>query len=155
MTREEAINVVKNNWPNSSYTRLREVLETLIPELAESEDERNKKQIIDILLHGDTTAYDHEALAAWLEKQGEQKPAWSEDDEQMREDAIEAIKHLISTNESWSYLEDSLDWLKSLRPQPHWKPSEEQMKALKYALGEGGHYSKSALESLYSDLQKL
>lgn len=49
------------------------------PELRESEDERNRRQIIDILLHGDTTAYDHEALAAWVEKQKEQKLAEKQD----------------------------------------------------------------------------
>lgn len=37
-------------------------------------------------------------------------------------------------------------WLKSLRP--HWKPSEEQMKALKECGG-----CKRAIESLYNDFQ--
>lgn len=39
--------------------------------------------------------------------------------------------------------------------EEHWKPSEEQMEALKYALGEGGSYDREALESLYNNLRKL
>jgi len=46
MERKEAIEVVKKNWPDSSFTRLREALETLIPELQESEDERIRKEMI-------------------------------------------------------------------------------------------------------------
>lgn len=36
-----------------------------------------------------------------------------------------------------------------------WKPSEYQMKALKYALGKGGAFNKEALEGLYGQLKKL
>ena len=39
MDRKEAIEVIKKYWPDSSFTRLRNALETLIPELKESEDE--------------------------------------------------------------------------------------------------------------------
>lgn len=42
------------------------------------------------------------------------------------------------------------DWLKSLRPQNHWKPSDEQMMALLYHCSNG-----SVLTSLYNDLNKL
>lgn len=45
MTREEAIEVVKKNWPDSRYTSLKEALETLIPEFHESEDEKVRKFI--------------------------------------------------------------------------------------------------------------
>lgn len=51
------------------------------------------------------------------------------------------------------------DFLKSLRPQPHWRPSEEQMKIFNEAIE---HYSKywdsediKILCSLYDDLKKL
>ena len=46
-------------------------------------------------------------------------------------------------------------WLKSLRPQPHWKPSEEQMEALEYALGKGGKYGRDALRELYDKLKLM
>ena len=38
---------------------------------------------------------------------------------------------------------------------PHWKPSEEQMEALKFALGEGGKYDKEALLDLRNQLEKM
>ena len=46
--------------------------------------------------------------------------------------------------------EQDIDWLKSLRPQNHWKPSDEQMMALLYHCSNG-----SVLSSLYNDLNKL
>ena len=45
---------------------------------------------------------------------------------------------------------DALAWLKSLRPQNRWKPSDEQMMALLYHCSNG-----SVLTSLYNDLNKL
>lgn len=49
MNRQEAIEVVKKNWPDNKYTLLREALETLIPELTESKDERIRKYLIEEL----------------------------------------------------------------------------------------------------------
>lgn len=52
-----------------------------------------------------------------------------------------------------------IDWLKSLRPQPHWKPSEEQMEMLEDAIAYYGDSwlsrKQKILESLYEDLKKL
>lgn len=50
-----------------------------------------------------------------LEKVGEQKSTWSEEYDEMMKDIIDTIQFLLNTNESWSYLEDHLDWLKSLK----------------------------------------
>lgn len=100
----------------------------------------------------------------------EQKPAeWSEEDDKMLQ---RIIRHTESEYQDWcndkygnseivsdgkrSCLE-RLDWLenrlKSLRPQSHWKPSEEQMDALKrYS---PVHHPDVHLVSLYDDLKKL
>ena len=95
MTREEAINVVKNNWPDSSYTRLREALETLIPELKESEDERIRKALIEAIeqnytLTGDINYVHTKDILAWLKKQDAQtiKEALRTEYEKGRADAI-------------------------------------------------------------------
>ena len=88
---------------------------------------------------------------------------WSEEDEEIFNNIIEKAKggHWIEVNE--------IIWLitrfKSLRPvskeslQPHWKPSEEQMKALDKAIpvcmGVVGRDEVAPLESLYNDLKKL
>ena len=48
-------------------------------------------------------------------------------------------------------------WLKSLRPQPHWKPNEEQMMELSYAskVMWESESRRKALKSLYEELLKL
>lgn len=77
MERKEAIEIIKKNYPDSSFTMLREALETLIPELKESEDERMWKlikkyahyNISDTALEADHIT--REQLETWLEKQGE------------------------------------------------------------------------------------
>lgn len=76
MERNEAIEVVKKNWPDNTFTQLREALETLIPELAESEDERMVVKIARTLsftaAHNLITDYDELiAMQKWLEKQKE------------------------------------------------------------------------------------
>ena len=77
MDREEAIEVIQKNWPYGRH-RLSEALQTLIPELQESEDERirkwirkelESKYVIDNIVNNE---YADKALA-WLEKQGEPK----------------------------------------------------------------------------------
>lgn len=66
MTREEAINEIRS-WAIPSE-KGREVLETLIPELAESEDERIRKKCITIISKW-TTKEDRDECIAYLEKQ--------------------------------------------------------------------------------------
>lgn len=62
-----------------------------------------------------------------LEKQGEQKPAWSKEDEKMYTATILALAGFMCN-------EDKIDWLKSLKDrvqaQKQWKPSEEMLEAL-------------------------
>lgn len=97
---------------------------------------------------------------AYLEKQKEQKPVeWSEEDEKMRN----ALWNLLHLHYSQDYAPTLVgieagkfrNWLKSLRP--HWKPSEEQMEALKTAI----HIfpvdakNRKELESLKAQLKKL
>lgn len=78
MDRNEAIKVVKSHYP-ANKQMLNEALEFLIPELAESEDERIRKELIKHLKEG-AEGYipagnndDYQRWLAWLEKQGEQK----------------------------------------------------------------------------------
>ena len=80
---------------------------------------------------------------------------WSEEDE----NKIESIKGLITTGRFADTNTIRTIWklLDSLRPQPHWKPSEEQMEFLKRTV-DGYDITcrgQVALESLYNDLKKL
>lgn len=134
----------------------------------ESEDERIRKILIHIVkgacdkygikYKGDEIT--EEKLLAYLEKQKEQKPAeWSEEDKTH-------LCWIIECFDSWKYqvpefadqYQSAIDWLKSTRPQPHWKPSEEQMEALMLAI-EGKWdaikptgYMSRRLEDLYEGL---
>ena len=63
-----------------------------------------------------------------LKDRAQPRPAeWSEEDERLRRKLIELIYAVSYCDER----ENLSNWLKSLRPQSHWKPSEEQMEALK------------------------
>ena len=83
MTREEALQAIKAKMDYyESDKRLRGALETLIPELAESEDERIREELVAFFKEMRDTwheIYWHdlqvEGILAWLKKQKEQKPA--------------------------------------------------------------------------------
>lgn len=65
-----------------------------------------------------------------------QKPSeWSEEDERMRLETIKAFQlaYPYATEEE-NPRKRNIDWLKSLKPQPRWKPSEEEIKLLKLYL---------------------
>ena len=100
------------------------VLEEIFPELAESEDEKIRKAIRGWIYTRPSQFFDggfsKEEMLAWLEKQGEQilansvktckdeqKPAWSEEDEEEFQIAIDTLV------KAGQY--SSADWLKSLK----------------------------------------
>lgn len=56
-----------------------------------------------------------------------QPAEWSEEDKKWFKE-IELMA--LNFSNSADYREKFFNWLKSLRPQPHWKPTEEQMNAL-------------------------
>ena len=105
-------------------------------------------------------------ISEWFRKAyyDEIKPTeWSEEDEKMLNTTIGTLK---MEQECWkktgtclnSDIQKCIDWLKSLRPQPHWKPSEEQMEALNEASAIWMNVrmdNSKLLESLYNDLKKL
>ena len=145
------------------------------PELEESEDEKIRKALMQNLQERFGTkgnmgkGLNMPDVLAWLEKQGEQKPAWSEEDEKM----IGNIRRII---EQYAFSKSAVDvngelcekefidadnWLKSLRPQNTWKPSEEQIKVLEFFIPYVTkcnvvlQKSKDTLLSLLTDLKKL
>ena len=150
----------------------------------------------------------HSHLAAWLEKQFEQKPAWSEKyiadvfekvglakivreqsndnlTNALQDAMIELSKFAPQPKQEWSEEDEKIysriydlihaaafencevddignelgeyakmtSWLKSLRPQNRWKPSDEQMERLKGTINSLPH--QEVLYSLYQDLKKL
>lgn len=142
----------------------------------------------------------------YIEKQGEQKPAWSEEDEKILKDILVDVKFEGYNNDMLANSYKKINWLKSLKEkfkiqtrqgvskedeysfmmisgsirqdqdlspedknklrlwlksiiyQSHWKPTEEQMKALANALSLAkncGEESAFDLRTLHEQLKKL
>lgn len=93
----------------------------------------------------------------------ETKQEWSEEDKEM----LRIISNRLEKFNEWAteqgypiddptMKQSPIDWLKSLRTHPHWKPSEEQMEALSDAYVEARTFKMAdILESLHQDLEKL
>lgn len=181
---DEALEKANNTIEvNQAISDIVECVESLFPELAESEGERIRKYIVEAVeLHKDFTQGRKERIYAWLEKQkerntnthlpsfdeaqgtpivkqGEQNP-WSEEDEQYLLVCKNALAK-YQTTDKWDahiifhWLENKL---KSLRPQNRWKPSEEQLYALRSVVTKLKHSDnkcQETIEDLYYDLEKL
>ena len=99
----------------------RGTIEYIFPELKESEDERIRQAIIDTLKGyrnlGSTNGVLKENMIAWLEKQGEQKPKWTEEDEIGSDATIELLEYFINYAPEFRKptIRRSIDWLKSLK----------------------------------------
>ena len=128
-------------------------LESIFPELRESEDERIRRELIEYLRGDldDITTDDTDRWIAWLEKQKEQNPA-------EKSSMLKILKeHLANTPRE--QLDAEFEALKDLTiDKPSWKPGEEQMAGLLVAIGdekERGSDVVKTLRSLYEQLKKL
>ena len=88
-------------------------------------------------------------------KKIEQKPAWSEEDEELCNVLMNICggPHDEMDRRPWA---KCINWLESLKERYTWKPSDEQIEALKEACDE--HWEPDGLEplyTLYQDLKKL
>jgi hypothetical protein len=95
-------------------------------------------------------------------QQGEQKPAWSEEEKGNIDIIVSRLEVDIEYWESRSKRrvdEDTrvINWLKSLKERYTWKPSDEQITWLYRAADDASKDSrmKQVLENLLSDLKKL
>lgn len=169
MTQEEKFEEAKRLYETAN-TDQRYVLESLFPELAESEDERIRKMLIEFFSKGaeynsSTNGISDKDIVAWLERQAQKPAAWSEEDKR-KIDRIYSILRQASDTHAFSTLcrligdkecIELQDFLKSLIPQSQWKPSDEQMDALlvKIPIENSCNKVDNILKSLYSDLKKL
>ena len=133
---------------------------------AESEDERIRTLLIDFIrnynwlrVQSGFKGATKEDVIAWLEEQGEQKPVeWSEEDEEMLDSIVNSIEitsgriALPSLKENYT---KQVDWLKSLRPQKHWKPTEEQLEALQKVISGFVSGDFQVLKRLHTELKAL
>lgn len=116
--------------------------------------------------------YSHKDIADWLKSLPEKfilhpKQEWSEEDEKM---VLFWNMYYEYKVDDWpnkdvvEHLEKFQEWLnnrlRSLRPHSHWKPSDEQMEALRVVLEHeaermGSSYELSLANSLYEQLKAL
>ncbi len=132
---DKALEIAKKNYDvaqdlcNGSQIGVecfKNTLTNIFPELGESKDEKIRKALIALLKFGleDGSAVapgfneTKEQALAWLEKQGEQKPAWSKEDEKMYIATIFALDQFMGN-------ENKLDWLKSLKDRVQPQPKQE------------------------------
>lgn len=99
---------------------------------------------------------EHKCAIAAVKKLSEQKPSWNEEDEKMY-NMFRSMAHGTYVVQTQETIDSLLSWLKSLKPQNRWKPSEEQMDALNKAVNNPANYhdTKLELQSLYNDLKNL
>lgn len=81
---------------------------------------------------------------------------WTSEDEKGLDDALWCCKQASSLAKDENDMGNvwyAEKWLKSIKPQNHWKPSEEQLVAIKFCCANFEEYD--ALRSLYNDLKTL
>ena len=103
-----------------------------------------------------------EEIQEWLKKQGEQKHVeWSEEDKHILCEIIDKLRRFQMTvvGSEFERCNVIIDWLKSLRAQKQWKPSEEQMYWLKkvtpHTDTEKSNEAEAVLTELYEQLKAL
>ena len=116
---KEIVGQIKKAYLYAQTDSTKAVLEEIFPELKESEDERIKEAIIATihLYYGEPLEDEEKEMLAWLEKQGRQKPAWSEEDEQHIDSLLKRLDGLCRNEferTRFAISEDE-DWLKSLK----------------------------------------
>jgi preprotein translocase subunit SecA len=148
-------------------------VQDFFPELAESEGEKVIKRItlcLEECVHSDVIRdYEKDECTAWLEKQKgnicgiSPNSAWSEEDEQHVNSLLKRLDSLCKNKfeRTRFAISEDREWLKSLRPQNTWKPSDEQIKAIRLArsfvvddFGEHPMLSETLME-LEEQLKKL
>lgn len=110
MNRQEAIKVIRYNWPEGRVI-LQEALETLVPKLKESEDERIRKELIEFVNQYGDKFFGQIAKAstiAWLEKQDKKIDVIENFDTEFEKQ----VSHLIASiiNKEYEYTSDFVKW---------------------------------------------
>lgn len=128
------------------------------------EDERILKGIIGKIDHDQTYGVSKVEMLSFLKSLRPVKQEWSKKDEDKLYQVMEILladktvalrdnPHCKALHKAY---DEMIAWLKSIRPQPHWKPSEEQIEVLKdVAYGTYQNGDGPALRNLYDDLKKL
>jgi hypothetical protein len=120
---KEIVGQIKIAYLYAQTDSTKAVLEEIFPEIKESDDERIRKGLIKAVsrtfegskLFG--TDVTREEALAWLEKQGEKKPALREEDEQHIDSLLKRLDGLCRNEfeRTRFAINEDEDWLKSLK----------------------------------------
>jgi len=147
MDRNEAIKIVKSNWPEGRH-QLSEALEILIPELRKSEDEKIADEIIDFI-HFNGGGYKVESKEKWKSWINDRrKSTWTEDDDRVMTSIIGDTAQEVPLDD------EQINWINRMKYRSSWKPTKEQLGSLASACN-GKILNLDCLNSLYNDLKKL
>lgn len=122
------------------------------------EDEKISSAIIKRLKGSDALSVDLQRAICWIDHVKDRvlpqpKQEWSKEDEAFYQ-RLEQIVCKVDI-EAFQGDIDLHSWLKSLRPQNRWRPSDEQMEALKSSTYCQNEQMSKILFELYQDLKKL
>ena len=101
-----------------------------------------------------------EGAISWIQSLKDRvqpKQEWSEEDESHIRYLIECLEHCkkgVALTMTTSTSQEYINWLKSLKPQNRWQPSDEQLIQLSNA-SNGLYYNCETLLSLLEQLKKL
>lgn len=128
---------------------------TMFPEIAESEDKKIKKSLIRFLespfVHNYITDEKVASWLDWLEKQGEKKPVWHNEDEEPKRGSLILLimqsgtpivakiiepNHTFNHGERWAYIDDLLE----KQGEPEDKESDDELTWLKTFIEEEAYY---------------
>ena len=122
----------------------------------DSMDELIADALIEMVEQSELIDRDKNNRIYWIKKH-RKSAEWSEEDEKHFMSIINDIKQDVIPDE------EDMNWFKtrfkSIRPQPHWKPTEEQIRKLNIAIncfeGDWGEDSARPLRELFEQLKKL
>lgn len=123
-----AHNSAKSDKENGVTDKITEytiqLTETIFPELKESDDEKLREQVVYAINQLHVCECTKNKLLAWLEKQGEKKSIWHNEDEEPKKDSLILLimqsgtpivakiiepNHTFNHGERWAYIDDLLE----------------------------------------------
>ena len=145
-------------------------MEYVFPELADSEDEKIREQVVYAINQLHVCECTKNKLKVWLEKQGKETSYENifpnTEDGVRRRSTIQVLEYARSLDAYNQYGKESINkdiaWLEEQGKSKSysWKPTKEQFEALDYAYNcyldtERGNYYEGVLKSLIDDLYRL
>lgn len=155
---------INSSTPGSTMYREMQELKEWLKGRVQSKQEWSKEDCLQLQAATDICkSSGHTITSNWLENlkdrvQPQSKREWSEENKCMLNNIIDTLKPLSQTTHSGYAINSMIDWLKSIKPQKQWKPTEEQRNAICYAAGYVSHEHPEitkVLKGLLNDIELM